>query len=203
MTIIRLKADATITHALKTEADLNVSSVFDLLKCKQSYSHAIPVLLKYLPQIDEPWIKEGIVRALTIKEARGKADAALLKEFLAIPPHIPELQNLKWAIGNALSIVATEPITEQLIEIATTPRHGKAREMVVVALANVKSPKVVEVLIRLLQDDAVCGFAASALAKLKATEAGPYIAKLRNHSKPWVRKEAEKALAKLVKADLS
>jgi len=70
----------------------------------------------------------------------------------------------QWAIGNALWIVADDSVFEDIAALAADPKHGKAREMVVVALGNMQNPEAVEVLRRLLRDDQVAGHAVMAWA---------------------------------------
>ncbi|MEO0249525.1 MAG: hypothetical protein ABIN58_08295, partial [candidate division WOR-3 bacterium] len=67
---VRAQEDQVIVCALRDEAGLEVSSVWDLVNTSEPYPEAIPVLIKLLSQIEEPHMKEGIVRALTVKEAR-------------------------------------------------------------------------------------------------------------------------------------
>lgn len=195
----RANEDARIASILNERVGLSINSVFDLVNSKTAYPSAIPILLECLPQTSEKWIKEGIVRALSVKEARGKADSALVREFKSISPDDKEHQSLKWAIGNALSIVGTNSVADDLFEIVQDVRHGKAREMVVVALGNLSDPRGPEVLLKLLDDDEVCGHAVLAIAKLKLRQAVPKIQRLTEHGKPWVRKEAKKAILKLTK----
>lgn len=113
-------------------ADLNrlgidVASLFDLMKWKQPYPAAVPVLLEHLPHVQDRGIKEGIVRALTTKEARGKVDAALVTEFLAVPPSANANTGLKWAIANALSVVATDAVYADIVALVKDRQHGKSR----------------------------------------------------------------------------
>ena len=197
MNTIRIEEDARVAAKLNADGGVLVKSVFDLLNGKHSYAAAVPVLLDCLPEVRDKWIKEGVVRALSVKEARGKADAALVREFELIAPDDSGQQSLKWAIGNALSTVATDAVTDQLIRIAQDKRHGKAREMVVVALANLRDKRVVDVLLELLIDDEVCGHAAIAVGKLRAKKAADPLRRLLHHPDSWVRKEAGKSLAKL------
>jgi len=197
MTKTREQEDNRIAAVLNDGTGIKVKSVFDLVNSKAPYPQAIPVLLKCLPTIQDKWIKEGVVRALTVKEARGKADAVLVQQFRSIAPNDPDHQNLKWAIGNALSVTATDAIADDLFDLAQDKRHGKAREMVVVALSNLHDPRTVEILTHLLDDEEVCGHAIVAIAKMRAHEAAPRIQRFIDHPKPWVRKEAKKAILKL------
>jgi HEAT repeat protein len=67
--------------------------------------------------------------------------------------------------------------------------------MLAVALGNMsKASAVVDVLLELLKDDEVAGHAIIALGNLKAGAAREAIQVFLKDPKPWVRKEAEKAL---------
>ena len=66
----RKQDDRKVALALQ-QAGVEVNSVFDLVNARRAYPQAIPSLLKCLAEINEPVIKEGVVRALTVKEARG------------------------------------------------------------------------------------------------------------------------------------
>ncbi|MGH9267065.1 MAG: hypothetical protein ACRD0D_02700, partial [Acidimicrobiales bacterium] len=82
-------------------------SVFD-------YQGAVPVLLDVLPQIMRPVVKEAVVRSLSTPYACPAAAAALLEEF----HRTSDAQHpaLKWAIGNALSVVTTVEHVDALLE---------------------------------------------------------------------------------------
>lgn len=180
------------------EVGITVGSVFDLVNAKVAYPAAIPILLNNLSKVSDPVTKEGLVRALSVKEAAGIASQRLIQEFLAIPPEAPKQEQLiKWAIGNALSVVATDADRESLVTIATDKRHGKAREMIVVALGRMKDSEVGEVLVELLDDDCVAGHAAMALRKLRYHSALQKLRSSLEGKRGWVRKEIEKTIEKL------
>jgi HEAT repeat protein len=112
----------------------------------------------------------------------------------------PTGAGLRWAIGSALEVLANDEIADGMIKLATDRRYGKAREMVVVGLGKLRDARVIDVLLNLLSDDEVVGHAVMALGKLRARTARSRIEPLLNHPKPWVRKEAKKALANIDKA---
>ncbi|MDE1946606.1 MAG: hypothetical protein KGI23_01835 [Patescibacteria group bacterium] len=171
--------------------------MFDLMKWKQSYPAAVPVLLEHLPSVQDMGIKEGIVRALTVKEARGKAGSALVAEFRAVPPSPNANIGLKWAIANALSVVSTDAIFGDIVALVKDKQHGKSREMLAVALGNMRNPAAVDVLIELLNDDEVAGHALMALRRLKAHKALAYIERFVSHPKSWIRSETLKTIKDL------
>ena len=71
--------------------------------------------------------------------------------------------------------------------------------MIVLRLGKSKNPRVVDVLIQLLDDDQVSGHAVSALGRLRAQKARPHLERFLTDWRSWVRKKAAKALAKLDK----
>ena len=108
---------------------------------------------------------------------------------------------LRWAIGDALERVADESVLDDVITIATDRRHGHERALVVTALGNMAQARerVVPVPVGLLDDIEVAPYAVMGLGKLRAAEARPAIEPFLDHTEPWVRKEAKKALARLAR----
>ena len=190
--------DRFVTAALN-RIGMNVGSVFDLMKQKEPYLKAIPVLVDCLSHVHDKGIKEGIVRALTVREARGKADVCLVAEFRDVPVCREADIGLKWAIANALSVTATDVVFMDVVELVKDKRHGRSREMLAVALGNMNNIAAVDVLIELLNDDEVAGHALIALGNLKAKKARPNIERFLQHVQPWVRRAAHKALTMIDK----
>lgn len=180
---------------------LNIKSPWDLVNKPAPPTKAIPLLVEWLEraeteiaEAERQSFREALVRSLTIKQARRVATPALLKEFRR-----PEAtMEYRWAVGNALEVVADETVANELIELARGRRWGQARQMVVLALARAgNSPELRNVLVELLQDEEVVGHAIMALGKLKNAESTSAIEKYLDHPNAWIRKEARKALAKL------
>lgn len=161
------------------------------------YTEAVPILVKWLPQISNAEVKESIVRTLSVPWAK-EAARALIREFRSLP-NTAEWSSCKWAIGNALSVVADDSVLSEVVDLVRDKGHGKSREMVALALANMRNERAVDVLIELLEDEEVAGHAVMALRKLKlkARKAEPHLERFLSHPKPWVRKEAEKALRRI------
>jgi HEAT repeat protein len=155
----------------------------------------IPILLKWLPKLNRPDARESVVRALSVPWAKPLAVKPLIAEFRNTPDNLP---GLKWAIGNALEVLASDDVFDEIVELVRDKKHGKDREMLAMALGKMKNPKAVDVLIGLLDDDEVVGHAIIGLNKLKAIQARPRIEQLVNHPKAWVRKEAKQTLRKFV-----
>lgn len=159
------------------------------------YRAAVPILLRWLPQVSAENIKEDIVRTLSIPWAKPTAGPILLEEFKKA-----DNEGLRWAIGNGLAVAADDSLFEAIVELVEDRRYGKAREMLAVALGNMRDPRATDVLLDLLDDSDMVGHAVMALGHLRAAVARKRIASLVTHPKQWVREEAKKALAAIEQA---
>jgi HEAT repeat protein len=194
---INSKASAPVLAELAA-AGFNLEWVTDLYSKKLNYKSVIPILLKWLPQIENLDVKEDIVRALSVPWAKSIAAPLLVTEFRKMENE--SNTGIKWAIANALSVVADDHVFTEIVEFVMDRRHGKAREMLALSLGNMNDPRAQDVLIGLLDDEDVVGHAIIALGKLKSVKARREIERFTTASKTWVRKEAKKALAKIDKA---
>ena len=176
-------------------AGIVVPSVWDLVNSAQRYPSAIPVLIKHLKTPYHPKIREGIARALTVPEAKPTATQALIEAFRQEPDGADV--GVKWALANALTMVADDSVLDDLIALVQDKRHGASRTMLTLALGNTKNPRAVDVLIELLQDDAVVEHALTVRGTLRAQQAKQPIQRLLHHPQLWVRKAAKQALAKV------
>lgn len=168
-----------------------VKSLDELLNTDVAYRSAVPVMLEWLPRLPEA-NKEPVIRALSVPWAAPQAAAPLISEFRSVQDPL-----LRWAIGNALAIVADNSVAGELCSLVQDKSFGKAREMVTVALGNLKPAIVRQVLIEALDDPQVAGHAVIALGRSGDVDAAPQIEPFLKHSKPWIRREASKALARL------
>ena len=133
-------------------------------------------------------------------ERRGAA-GILIGEF-----ERAEDASLKWAIGNALSTVATRDVADGLIGLLQDRRHGAAREMLCDALRRTKDPRAPEVLIELVDDDDVGGHAILALRLYGPRSSLPHLRRAEpkllqvlgdEGVSPFTRRQADKALERL------
>ena len=181
------------------EVGIEVDSVYDLVNTSMSYPEAIHPLIEHLKNIQDVNIKEGIIRALTVKEAKGIANNPLFEEY----NKTNEIANsgIRWVIGNAFTVIIGAEDVDRILKIVSNKDNGMSRQMFVMALSKIKSRKqdIENVLIDLLDDDLVCSHAINTLGKLKSVKAEPLLLTLTEHSRPLVRKEAVKALKKIEK----
>jgi HEAT repeat protein len=176
------------------KAGLNITSSWDFVNTKSSYKPAIPILLEHLSKPYHLKNKEGIVRALAVKEAIGKASPVLIAEYNRTPK---DKMLLRWAIGNTIYTTITEDDVESILPIILNKTNGPSRQMFVAALGKVKSGKTEDVLINLLDDEEVTPHALEALGRMKSSKAREKITLLTNHPKALIRREALKALKKV------
>lgn len=172
-----------------------VEDVFDLVNSNKPYPNAIPVLINLLREgISHDGVKEGVIRALAVKEAQGKAGKALIEEYKRTPK---DKMMLLWAIGSTMEVVISENDIDDILGIVQNKSNGMSRQMFVAALGKVKSDKAEQVLMNLLDDEEVAPHALEALGRLKSKRAKDKISEMLNHKKPLIRKEAQKALKKI------
>lgn len=193
-----LAAAAPVLHDL-AEAGYPVELISDLRQAGVRYPGAIPTLVHWLTRIEDRRVRESIVRALSVPWARPMATPALIDLFRTLPEaDDPEGTGLRWAIGNALEVLADKSVLDRLLEIADDRRYGRARQMVVLGLARPRDPRAIDLLVQLLDDPDVAGHAAIALGRLRAQPARQALERLRaGTGERWVRREAEKALDRL------
>ena len=167
----------------------SVNAVGELRHGRRNYRAAIPTLLRWLPQVSERHVKEDIIRTLSVPWAKPAAAPVLIDEFRKA-----EDEGLRWALANGLEVVADDTAFDQLVPLVRDKKYGKAREMLAVALGNMKDPRAVTVLIDLLGDAEIVGHAVMGLGKLRAPAAREGLEALTRHPAEWIREEAKKAL---------
>jgi HEAT repeat protein len=150
------------------------------------FEGAVPILLRWLPRIENPWVKEAIVRSLTTRFAKPVAAPVLIEEFRRTPT---DQAALKWAMGNALDVVADQSFIDELLGLVGDPGHGAARQMIVLRLGRArKDPRVVDALLPLLEEEDVTMPAISALRQQLGPErARSHVARLLDHPSERIR----------------
>jgi hypothetical protein len=163
-----LQASGVDVHRLEMEyLGVKIQGLDYFVNTKNPYPEAIPVLLKHLRMEYSKDIKECLVRALTVKEARGTATEALLEEFGKHPSTGTRIGGLKWACGNALSVVATADAISQLAELVQDKSQGWERVAIAQTLSRFcRHDRRARTALEKVRDDPEVGEAASrALSK--------------------------------------
>lgn len=169
---------------------IHINSVYDLVNTNKSYPKAIPVLIKILEKgIDDTRIKEGIIRALAVKDAKGKANKLLIEEYNRTSK---EHTLLRWAIGNTIESIITPQDFELILPIINDKTNGISRQRFVASLGKIKDNRVEDLLISVLNDIEITSHAIEALRRMKSTKALPFIKKMTTNENRLIRGEALK-----------
>lgn len=188
--LARYRAVAAPVLADLAAAGFPVAIIADLQAAGSNAKPVVPVLLQWLPRVTNPAVRADIIRVLGNRWAKAAAPT-LIAEFRT------GTAQGRWAIGNALAGIADDRVFADIAALARDRSYGRDREMVVLALANMKDPAAVDVLLDLVGDHEVTGHAVMALGKLRAQRARPVLEKLLEHPQTWIRREAKKALNRL------
>ncbi|MFD0793053.1 HEAT repeat domain-containing protein [Mucilaginibacter litoreus] len=178
------------------QAECKYTDPWDLVNTSEPYPEVIDILIKHLSKNYHKRNKEGIVRALTVKEAKGKANAALIHEYNKTSKNKDNL-SLRWALGNAIYNIVTKNDIASIIDIVKNKANGESRERFVLALGKIKLAESETTLIELLDDSEMIVPALQALVILKSQKAKTKISLLTNNSNALLKKEASKALKKI------
>lgn len=148
-------AEAPMVADLRAAGAQIKDSVWELVKVKEPYPQLIPVLMEHL---DKPYrvnIREGIARALAVREARPYWHT-LVNRFLA-EPEAPN--QMKWALHLAVANSADESVLEDLIRLAVDRRLGRNRALMLAAFVRIGGPLAKATIEELRSDpDMAAGF---------------------------------------------
>jgi hypothetical protein len=111
-------------------------SVWDLVNTNESYAAAIPILVKFLPLVRHPVLREGLARTLTVPEARGMAGEVLLAELRKEAD-----SELRWVFANALTVAADRADAVAIKAMLDDPAYEDVGERLGKALKNLGSIK--------------------------------------------------------------
>jgi hypothetical protein len=108
-----------------SELGYDISSVWDFVnntphpflarRFVGPYERAYPMLIRHLSLPHHPRVREGIIRALSVRDGGEAIVYHLLKEFISEPD-----TNLKWVLANALRIAMPYNQRRRYPEIAAT-----------------------------------------------------------------------------------
>ncbi|MYN06240.1 hypothetical protein [Pseudoduganella aquatica] len=154
----RLAVEAAPLIAELKEAGMNVRSVWDLVNTAESYANAVPVLLKHLQMPYSDRTREGIARALAVRDPQVRNAWPLLVEeyrkaksglgFKA--PGDDKMYELgaKDGLACTLSAAFSKDRLPEYIELLRDRSNGPSRLLLLSALRRSKDP----VVLRLLED---------------------------------------------------
>ncbi|MFD2090307.1 HEAT repeat domain-containing protein [Blastococcus deserti] len=198
----RNRVDAAPLASALAELGFTVEFPEDLLAQGVEYRAAIPLLIRWLPRIDNPDVKCSVIRALTVPWAGPEAARALVEELrrtLVSPGERSAM--VVFDIANALEVVADESVADDLLELSRDRRvDADARAFLVQALGGVPQERVVDALldvVRQEEDPLVLTGALNALGRLRDRRARDIVETCTHHGDRRVRKEALRVLKRL------
>jgi len=176
------------------ELGYRIETLHDLRHQGKPWKTALPVLLRWLPKIDDPSLKEDIVRCLSVPWIGNHATSQLIQEFTkAATNRLP----LAWTAGNALSIVDIGGFEKDVMALCRKQEFGSARQMLVLGLGRLRDPEAETTAIELLGDETVRLHAIIALGGMKSKRALPELEPLLSDREAAIRRESRKAIAKI------
>jgi hypothetical protein len=125
----------------------NVKCVWDLVNSAESYPHLLDTLAEHLTHPYHSRIREGIARALTVKEARGThVPGIVMAELkkLTDPKDVFE-NSYRWSLVNALVIIGDKSLMEEVRKLLEDPRYSTVRvdlKRLARALSSEKSSRI-------------------------------------------------------------
>ncbi|PJD99433.1 MAG: hypothetical protein CK427_15845 [Leptospira sp.] len=179
-----------------SKSGLHFESINDLNKINLKNKDVIPILLKYLKMYTDPWDKEIIIRALSVK-GFTTITSTLIEEFY----RASDQSSLKWSIGNAISIIQDKDIKDRIVKIITEKEHGTARQMFCVALGKLKDSKSIPFLLENLNDPDLTGHVIIALSNFNEKHIIEKLEPFLEYPNSWIQKEAKSAINKIIKND--
>ena len=176
------------------ERGIEIDDLWDLVNGpNEPYVDHLPALVDELGSASHVTVREALVRALSIREARGVAAGPLLREMRRAAA-AGEPDTYRWVVGNALGMVATADDRDELEEVALDVAHGTARQEVVEALARLPaSPRTPAVVEHAMADDQLAPFALKVIARHAIRGFEDRIAELERDEREWVAKRAAAA----------
>jgi hypothetical protein len=146
------KAEVPLIEALE-KIGIKVTSVWDLVNTSENYTEVLPTLLKHLLLPYPDRIREGIARALAVKDATF-AWPILVAEYCKAPIGMEDGLRMcaKDGLAAALSAIATEAVMKDLIALTKESSLGSSRILLLSALRKSKNPLAEKALQELAND---------------------------------------------------
>lgn len=127
-------AEAPLVNELRA-AGFEVQSAWDLVNTRASYPKALPILLAHLPRPYPPAIREGIARALAVREASFGWDV-LTRLYRG------ELEErVKDGLAVAIAGASNDDLVADVIALARDTSQGPSRVLLLGALEHSADPR--------------------------------------------------------------
>jgi hypothetical protein len=128
-------AEAPLVDELRG-AGHRVESAWDLVNTSSSYTTALPILLAHLSRPYPAAVKEGIARALAVRETKELGWDTLLRHYREEPE--PRVRD---GLAAAIAVAADDPVIGDVIALARDTTLGPSRVLLLSALTRSKDPR--------------------------------------------------------------
>ena len=140
-------AEAPLVEELREAGLENVRWSWDLVNTSTPYPEALPILVKHLQRPYPDRVREGIARALAVREAKFAWETLtrLYREEEAGT-------NAKDGLAVAIAATVHDEVIDELIGLAGDTQHGESRLLLLRALKRSRNPRARAALERLEAD---------------------------------------------------
>lgn len=129
------RAEAPLVDELRA-AGFEVQSAWDLVNTPGSYPKAVPILLAHLPRPYPAAVREGIARALAVREAKDPGWNLLIRLYIDEPE-----ERVRSGLAAAIAAAADDEAIGDVIALARETRHGSSRLLLLSALERSEDPR--------------------------------------------------------------
>lgn len=129
------RAEAPLAEELRA-AGFAVESAWDLVNTSTPYPAALPILLEHLGRPYPERVREGIARALAVRDARFGWDT-----LVQLYREEPAGSNAKDGLAVALAAVSHDDVVDELVSLARDPAHGESRILLLRRLKRSRAPQ--------------------------------------------------------------
>lgn len=178
----------------------NCTSVYDLVNTAKPYPALLPILIKHFDLIDEPFVRQGIMRALTVKYG-----GRVVYDFAFSRFENEKVGDTRIVIGGVLAVLAESsdlPALYKLVENDQLAQNqgigGDARLPLLTAIARLDGPNAVPALLKfLVKGGGLRAQAIIELGKLGAKAAEAAIEQFADDPDSYVRSASRTALKRI------
>lgn len=128
------RAEAPLVEELRA-AGIEVESAWDLVNSSTPYPNALPILLRHLHRSYPGRVKEGIARALAVRDARFGW------EQLKTLYRGEQDDEARDGLAVALAAIADDELISDVIDLARDQRLGDSRLLLLRALEKSRQPR--------------------------------------------------------------
>lgn len=129
------QAEAPLIEQLR-EAGFEVDSAWDLVNTSTPYPEALPILLKHLERPYPDRVREGIARALAVRDAKFGWEA-----LTDLYSQEEAGTDAKDGLAVAIAAASDDEVIDDVISLARDPVHGESRILLLRRLARSKAPQ--------------------------------------------------------------